>query len=57
MGAALLVHQGDGRTALGQGDSCVDRTVGRYLVHLIVPPVGKVCTRLARSQAQLAVLP
>ncbi len=35
---ALLTHRGEGHTIYGQGDSCVDDTVNRYLVTTDVKP-------------------
>jgi hypothetical protein len=39
----LLTHEGDGHTAYGQGDSCVDGDVDNYLIDLVVPPDGTTC--------------
>ena len=32
--AAVLTHRGDGHTVYGQGDSCVDDQVNRYLTEM-----------------------
>ena len=41
--AALLVHDGYGHLTLADPSACVQRTIGRYLVHLTTPPSGTVC--------------
>ena len=40
----LLTFEGDGHTAYGDGDSCVDRAGNAYLIDLALPPVGKLCS-------------
>jgi pimeloyl-ACP methyl ester carboxylesterase len=40
----LLTFDGDGHTAFGRGDPCIDGTVTSYLVQLKVPAAGKHCT-------------
>ena len=42
-GSALLTHRGDGHTVYGQGDSCVDDQVNRYLTDLTLPGPNAVC--------------
>ena len=42
-GSALLTHQGDGHTVYGQGVSCVDDQVNRYLTDLTLPGPNAVC--------------
>lgn len=37
----LLTRDGDGHTAYGQGNECIDSAVDRYLVEGTVPPPGK----------------
>ncbi len=39
----LLTREGDGHTAYGQGNSCIDSTVDDYLVDGTVPPPDKRC--------------
>lgn len=39
----LLTRDGAGHTAYGQGNTCIDRTVNRYLIEKAVPDAGKVC--------------
>jgi pimeloyl-ACP methyl ester carboxylesterase len=40
----LLTHEGDGHTAYGTGDSCVDRTVNAYLLENTSPEDGTTCS-------------
>jgi pimeloyl-ACP methyl ester carboxylesterase len=42
-GSALLTHRGDGHTVYGQGVSCVDDQVNRYLTALMLPGPNAVC--------------
>ena len=39
----LLTREGDGHTAYGQGNACIDATVDAYLVDGTVPPDDKRC--------------
>lgn len=39
----LLTREGDGHTAYGQGNACIDRAVHRYLIERDAPKPGKVC--------------
>ncbi len=39
----LLSRNGDGHTAYGMGNSCIDTTIDNYLVNDAVPPDGKRC--------------
>jgi pimeloyl-ACP methyl ester carboxylesterase len=39
----LLSRDGDGHTAYGMGNSCIDNTIDTYLVDGTVPPNGKMC--------------
>jgi pimeloyl-ACP methyl ester carboxylesterase len=39
----LLSRDGDGHTAYGMGNSCIDNTIDTYLVDGAVPPDGKRC--------------
>jgi pimeloyl-ACP methyl ester carboxylesterase len=39
----LLVHRGEGHTAYGRGNACIDDAVTKYLTDLTVPPAGTVC--------------
>jgi pimeloyl-ACP methyl ester carboxylesterase len=39
----LLSRDGDGHTAYGMGNSCIDNTIDSYLVDDTVPPNGKMC--------------
>ncbi|GAA4684852.1 alpha/beta hydrolase [Streptomyces chumphonensis] len=41
--ATLLTFDGDGHTAYGRGDTCVDGTVNSYLLEGTVPDDGKRC--------------
>jgi len=41
--ATLVVYQGEGHTAYGRGDACIDHAVDQYLVELRVPDEGTVC--------------
>jgi pimeloyl-ACP methyl ester carboxylesterase len=41
--ATLLVHQGEGHTAYGSGNVCIDDAVDAYLVELQLPAPGTVC--------------
>jgi pimeloyl-ACP methyl ester carboxylesterase len=42
-GSALLTHRGDGHTVYGQGNTCVDDQVNRYLTDLTLPGPNAVC--------------
>jgi len=42
-GSALLTHRGDGHTVYGQGVTCVDTAVDRYLVDRTLPPANTTC--------------
>jgi pimeloyl-ACP methyl ester carboxylesterase len=39
----LLSRDGDGHTAYGMGNACIDNTIDSYLVDGTVPPNGKMC--------------
>jgi pimeloyl-ACP methyl ester carboxylesterase len=39
----LLTYEGEGHTAYGGKDDCVDDTVNDYLIDLAVPPAGTTC--------------
>ncbi len=39
----LLTRKGDGHTAYGQGNACIDRAVNRYLIEANPPPPDTVC--------------
>jgi hypothetical protein len=39
----LLSRDGDGHTAYGMGNACIDNTIDNYLVDGTVPPNGKMC--------------
>jgi hypothetical protein len=39
----LLTRVGDGHTAYGAGNACIDRAVERYLIELVAPPPGTRC--------------
>ncbi len=39
----LLTYDGDGHTAYGRGDACVDQAVDRYLISLVPPRDGTTC--------------
>ncbi len=39
----LLTYDGDGHTAYGDGDSCVDQAGNAYLLDLVLPAPGKLC--------------
>jgi hypothetical protein len=39
----LLSRNGDGHTAYGMGNTCIDNTIDTYLVDGTVPPNGKMC--------------
>lgn len=41
--STLLTYVGDGHTAFGNGNACIDRTVTAYLVRGTVPPAHTVC--------------
>ena len=41
--ASLLVHDGYGHLTLADPSACVQRTIGRYLVDVVVPRSGTVC--------------
>jgi pimeloyl-ACP methyl ester carboxylesterase len=41
--ARLLTFQGEGHTAYGRGNSCIDRSVDRYLLTGKLPRKGRVC--------------
>ena len=40
----LLTFVGEGHTAYGRGNACIDNAVDRYLVSLDVPAAGKRCS-------------
>jgi homoserine acetyltransferase len=42
--ARLLTFQGEGHTAYGRGNACINRAVDRYLLTGKLPRVGRVCT-------------
>ena len=42
-GSALLTYRGDGHTIYGQGQTCVDDQVNRYLISLTLPSAIAVC--------------
>jgi hypothetical protein len=42
--AVLLTRDGDGHTAFGHGNGCIDGRVVGYLADLEVPPAGVVCS-------------
>ncbi|MCD2188482.1 alpha/beta hydrolase [Actinomycetospora soli] len=42
-GSALLTYRGDGHTVYGQGVTCVDEQVNRYLTTLALPAPNAVC--------------
>ncbi len=41
--ARLMTYNGEGHTAYGRGDVCVDREIDRYLIELIPPKEGTRC--------------
>ena len=41
--SVLLTWNGDGHTAYGRGDSCIDDAVDNYLLDLKLPPKNTVC--------------
>ena len=41
--AVLLTHQGYGHLSSADPSACVNRAIGRYLVHLVTPRRGTVC--------------
>jgi pimeloyl-ACP methyl ester carboxylesterase len=43
LGSTLLTYRGDGHTVYGQGVSCVDDQVNRYLISLTPPAPNTVC--------------
>lgn len=49
--AVLLTFDGEGHTAFGRGNSCIDQAVGAYLMTLTVPPEGTRCAGNAASRA------
>ncbi len=40
----LLTYEGDGHTAYGRGDPCIDNAVNKYLLSRAPPPQGKRCS-------------
>ncbi len=41
--SVLLTWNGEGHTAYGRGDACIDDAINTYLLDLKLPPKGTVC--------------
>lgn len=42
--AQLLTYVGEGHTAYGRGDACIDTAVDHYLISRVLPPAGERCS-------------